>query len=771
MLAVAAAAADTAGGDGNGSENGNGNGGGDEKGPGSADSQHGAAAEHLAAAGRQNPPALEQAAAAGLSPVLGPVAAPAPAAAPAAADTAGEEDGDGVEVMLHSADVQQGAAAERMGQTELQQSLAWAAAAAGAKPMQRTTAAGDVDGTMIDRAESQGGAAAGHLAAAALQGFLLGQRAEDPASPEPVSAAGAAATETWDGAIRRSADGQEGSAGGALTAAVQREDQQRSAAAAAADGDGEVTCSTDSQQGAAPERMTLSELQQHLARTRLSTDTLGRCYTVLNKLLQLGGLDAAATQAADLLQQCWPLLHSWLLGDPAPMKPQSAIRNYINYTQDMLSLPKVQALFGQQQLRELQHAVEATRAALANKKHTDMAAAVAPPASAQQHRKASKHARLQQSAAADGATMRAVADSHRLRKVQRQHPKAPAARVYTQSPSGSDSEQHPGDAGPWRKMRSTWRRLSDAAAEGPAQAAAAAAAGPSQIDVARCAQDAAPAGDAGRSPQPRDCSAVRTRSRGTGLTLKQLTQQLQGERISDRVSPFRMLAQELSRQRKEECDESAVQVKDLLLHWDLLEQRLLQQVAGTHPSLNQLNTCTALNYVGRAQGLLSETIVRAQFAPEELQRVQDSIKATRAALNAQVAPDAAQQAPQLQQARQQASTATHRATAAPAAAPVLGKRPRGADAAAADAVPGRRLPSRAAAAALKAVAAASRIAAAARRAAPAAPAAAAAAGRTTAASSRGAAAVPRAAAATAETAAAAAQGLSLQQLEQQTPGP
>jgi hypothetical protein len=139
------------------------------------------------------------------------------------------------------------------------------------------------------------------------------------------------------------------------------------AAAAGLGADTAATAANRPRRGAAAGGMSVAQLLDALARS-YNGQTVSSAQTAINKLLLLvhgQGADAAAVQAADLLQQ-WPVLCADLqqrVSGPEPsIKPSTAYAVYVASVMRVLRMPEVQAQFDSTALHQLQRQVAADKA-------------------------------------------------------------------------------------------------------------------------------------------------------------------------------------------------------------------------------------------------------------------------------------------------------------------------------------------------------------------------------------------------------------------------
>jgi hypothetical protein len=124
-----------------------------------------------------------------------------------------------------------------------------------------------------------------------------------------------------------------------------------------------------------------------------------------------------------------------------------------------------------------------------------------------------------------------------------------------------------------------------------------------------------------------------------GLSLQQLALLCKSGGITQAVSsshltPLRCIAKMLY---GSDFDADAVQVPELLQHWDEFEQQVRRQVAGTHPTLPSLTAGTVRDYTSRVLVLLDEPVVQAHLSPRALlQLLQHKVEALKAELVAVV---------------------------------------------------------------------------------------------------------------------------------------
>jgi hypothetical protein len=89
-------------------------------------------------------------------------------------------------------------------------------------------------------------------------------------------------------------------------------------------------------------------------------------------------------------------------------------------------------------------------------------------------------------------------------------------------------------------------------------------------------------------------------------------------------------------------DPDAVQVAQLLQHWGDFEAQLLQQVAGTHPTLPAVTTTTASSYTARLLLLLDEPVLQPHVSAAVRQQLFKQVAATKAAISSIAAAGAGQ---------------------------------------------------------------------------------------------------------------------------------
>jgi hypothetical protein len=119
-----------------------------------------------------------------------------------------------------------------------------------------------------------------------------------------------------------------------------------------------------------------------------------------------------------------------------------------------------------------------------------------------------------------------------------------------------------------------------------------------------------------------------------GLSLQQLAAHCDhggSSQLLNALTPLRCIAKMLY---GSDFDADAVQVFELLQHWDEFEEQLQPQVAGTHPTLPTLQAVTALRYTCGVVALLEEPVLQAQLTPATLQQLHKKVSATKAAMKA-----------------------------------------------------------------------------------------------------------------------------------------
>lgn len=172
---------------------------------------------------------------------------------------------------------------------------------------------------------------------------------------------------------------------------------------------------------------------------------------------------------------------------------------------------------------------------------------------------------------------------------------------------------------------------------GQALAATAAAAG-----AAAAAASSQPAGQ--RLLRSAGQPAAAVPASASGLSLSQLTSHAKnssfdGTNVLGSLTPLRCIAKMLF---GDGFDPDAVQVAQLLQHWGDFEAQLLQQVAGTHPTLPILACATALPYTTRVLLLLEHPVLQPHVSAAVRQQLRKQVAATRAAISSIAAAGAGQ---------------------------------------------------------------------------------------------------------------------------------
>lgn len=118
-----------------------------------------------------------------------------------------------------------------------------------------------------------------------------------------------------------------------------------------------------------------------------------------------------------------------------------------------------------------------------------------------------------------------------------------------------------------------------------------------------------------------------------GLSLAQLTAHCKRHKsrsLLDGLAPLRSMARIV---HGSECATDSLQVAELLQHWGPFEQQVLQQLAGTHPTLPALSRSTAVQYTTRVMHLLGQPVLQDAMSADALQQLQQQVAASKAAFS------------------------------------------------------------------------------------------------------------------------------------------